>query len=281
MKRCKTSKCLLAILLLLGSLSAAASAQSMKGVVIDNDTGLPIANARVLVSRPGGEGVSYGVLTDARGRFDTADAVENGGFEAGERVVIDIVARGYELHEERIALPHGEVDVEYRLKPTHRQGAGAKVPRQVWIKVLLIEAAGEGGDDPEYPEEIEPVVDELKSLFKFKYYRVIGRAEAMGMEGSAMAFESDPGDGDSPFEVMADLGFGDGYIRLTQLSVHVRSPRKNPASASTWDTGSTRSISTTLNLPEGEMVILGASRGQASKGSLILAISAAATASSN
>jgi hypothetical protein len=252
----------LAALVALGAWPGGAAAQSLRGVIIDYDTGEPIAGARVFLVHHRGVEVMYGVRADGKGRFDAADAIRDGEFKAGERVIVTISARGYKMYEEHIRLPENAVEDEYRLRSVSSEGAATGPARQVWIEMLLIEASGSGGDQPEYPDEIKPVVDNLTPLFKFNRYRIIGRADAMGMEGSTIIFSSNSGeDSDGSFESVAEIGFGNGFVRLTQLSVHVQKPAH-------------RSINTTLNLPEGEMVILGASRGEAAKGSLISVVSA-------
>ncbi len=254
-------------LVMLSVLPEDAAAQSLRGTIIDRESDDPIANARVLIFRAQGDEIMYGVRSGDNGRFDAAEAIRDGDFKAGEQIVINIVARGYRLYEEHISLPRDLIDDVYHLVPTAGTGADVRVPRQIWIKAWLVEASRKGNGPTDYPEEIESVVKNLKPLFRFNRYRIIGRAEAMGMEGSEMVFESQPErESEGSFMVAAEIGFGNGYIALPTLSVHVVEPMH-------------RSINTTLNIPDGEMVILGASRGEASKGSLIVVISATAIAS--
>jgi hypothetical protein len=256
------TKMVLATLAVLSLLPGITAAQSLRGVIVDQETGDPIANARVLIFRPDSDGVMYGVRADDRGSFDLAAAVRDGGFQAGEHIVINIMARGYQLYEERIALPRHTAEDEYRLRPTSGADERTAAPRQIWIKVWLIEASGENGGKAEYPKEIESVVENLKPLFRFNRYRIIGRADVMGMEGSTLVFQSDPNrSSGGRFEAAATIGFGNGFIKLPELSVHVQEPLH-------------KSINTSLNIPDGEMVILGASSGAATEGSLISVISA-------
>jgi hypothetical protein len=253
----------LAALLALSVWPGDAAAQSLSGVIVDYDTGEPIAGARVHLSHYKGVEVMYGVRADDKGHFDAANAIQDGEFEVGERVILTISARGYKMYEEHIRLPKDTKDDEYRLRSLSGEGSETVAPRQVWIEVLLIEASGsERGSPPRYPKEIEPVVENLSPLFKFSDYKIVGRTDAMGMEGSTLIFSSNLNDeDDSSFEVFAKIGFGNGFIKLPEFVVHVQGPQQ-------------KHISTALNLPQGEMVILGASRGEAHKRSLITVVSA-------
>lgn len=258
----RTTRLGLAILAAVSLLPGIAAAQSLRGVIVDQNTGEPVANARVLIFRPDGDGVMYGVRADTKGGFDAADAIRDGGFQAGEHVVINIMARGYQLYEERITLPRSAAEDEYLLRPISSANERTAKPRQIWIEMWLIEASGQNGAKAEYPEEIEPVVENLKPLFRFNRYRIIGRADVMGMEGSTLVFQSDPGrSSEGRFEAAATIGFGNGFIKLPELSVHVQEPQH-------------KAINTSLNIPDGEMVILGASSGAAIDGSLISVIRA-------
>ncbi len=256
-------------LVMLSVLSESTAAQALRGTIIDRESDDPIANARVLIFRAEGDEIMYGVRSGVDGGFDAAEAIRDGNFQAGERIVINIAARGYRFYEERISLPREPTDDVYRLVAISSTSADARGPRQIWIKALLVEATRRGEGPTVYPEEIEPVVKDLEPLFRFNRYSIIGRAEAMGMEGSEMVFESEPErNSEGRFAVAAEIGFGNGYVALSTLSVHVIEPMH-------------RSINTTLNIPDGEMVILGASRGEATRGSLIVVISATAITSSN
>jgi len=258
----------LAILLALSLLPVIAAAQSLRGVIVDDNTGEPITNARVLIFQPEGNGVMYGVRADSKGSFDAAEAIREGGFRIGDHVVINIMARGYQLYEERIALQRHTTEDEYRLRPASGVGKGESAPRRVSIRLWLIEASGKEEGSTEYPKEIESVVKNLAPLLRFKQYRIIGQAEVIGMEGSTLVFQSNPArSSDSRFEAAARIGFGNGFIKLPELSVHVQKPLN-------------QMINTSINIPDGEMVILGASRGAATEGSLISVISASFVASS-
>jgi hypothetical protein len=256
----------------------------------------------------------YGVSTNSTGTFDASRILEEGGFEPGDVVIVGVTARGHHPIEEEIVIAEGASDQVFRLtKIVTAQQRDFRIryrdptdmvnlvrpycdndvtvsrklgtitvketaetleaieqviakydvpPKQIWLEVVLVMASGSGEGEPTYPEEIEEVVRKLGPLFRFSEYEIIGRANAMGLEGSSMHFSSgDSGDDVAVFEVGTQLGYADEVITLEQLSVAVQKPTGN-------------AISTSVNLRDGEKVILGASRGDARKGSLITVLTA-------
>ena len=135
-------------------------------------------------------------------------------------------------------------------------------PKQVWAEVLLIEASNKEAAKGGTPEEIKPVVDKLKGLFKYKSYAVIGRAEGMGMETSALEFGT-PGGTDSPtiFRVKTGLVLTGQVVQLQRLTIDVAKPLHNQ-------------ILTSINIKNGETLILGASRNDEADSALITVVKA-------
>ncbi|OVE78604.1 hypothetical protein BVY01_04960, partial [bacterium I07] len=134
--------------------------------------------------------------------------------------------------------------------------------QQIWLEIVLIQASGNGGGKPEYPAEIEPIVDKLQSLFKFGRYTIVGRLDAMGMENSTINVASPQGENNkSYFNFSTRLAFNEGIIRLEGLHIQVSYPMKSE-------------LATTANVVNGKTVILGASRGDAMDGSLITVLTA-------
>lgn len=136
--------------------------------------------------------------------------------------------------------------------------------KQVWVEVVIIEASGNGSKKPKLPPELSSIVDKLQSLFKFGRYEVIGRADAMGLEGATISFGtgySEEEKSKSIFEARARIGYADDIIKLENLSVHVVKPSRSE-------------LATSINIRNGETVILGASRGDALSGSLITVVRA-------
>jgi hypothetical protein len=133
---------------------------------------------------------------------------------------------------------------------------------QIWVEVILVMATGSGKETPVYPDELAEVVDKLAPLFKFDEYRIVGRANAMGLEGAELALSSEPVDEtDAAFQVRGVLGMAGEYIKLQDLTILVEKPTM-------------KRIATSVNVRDGELVILGASRGNALEGSLITLVTA-------
>ncbi|MBN1892875.1 hypothetical protein JW906_00190 [bacterium] len=124
-------------------------------------------------------------------------------------------------------------------------------PRQIWLQLLLIEADGQGGgrnvpDDPEFRD----LQGKLKSLFKFQTYNVIGRADIHGQENASFSIMQDAGQtGKAAFAVRSGrLEWGGSSVRLRDLTITVQKPVHSE-------------ISTTVNVPLGDTVVLGSSKG--------------------
>ncbi len=135
--------------------------------------------------------------------------------------------------------------------------------KQIWLEVILVLASGDGTRGAEFPPELADVVAKLGPLFVFDRYRIIGRANAMGLEGSTLVFSSGTDDAESAdFQVLVEgLGYANGIVKLEDLRIDVRKP-------------TSKHIKTTVNVTAGEMVILGASSGDAAEGSLITVVTA-------
>jgi hypothetical protein len=136
-------------------------------------------------------------------------------------------------------------------------------PRQIWIQVLLMRADGGGKqgipDDPAF----KAVSEKLKSLFKFKSYEIIGRAEISSQENAPFSIMQDPGDPDKPsFGIRASrMEFDGTYVRLEGLSISVVRPVRTD-------------ISTTVNVILGDTVVLGASKGETQEEAVIAVLKA-------
>jgi len=136
-------------------------------------------------------------------------------------------------------------------------------PKQIWLEVILVLATGDGDESPRFPEELAPVVDQLGSLFRFTEYRVVGRANAMAMEGASMVISSNEGDSsDYEFEAACrDIGYFDEIVRLGELSIAIQEPVA-------------RYLNASVNVRDGDIAILGASHGDPRQGSLITVVTA-------
>ena len=134
--------------------------------------------------------------------------------------------------------------------------------KKVWLEVMILRASQNGDEKQKYSKDIDKIVKKLQSLFKFEKYQVTGNVDGLGLEGSSVAFESAAA---LPFlgqiRVQTTIGYADEIIKLNNLSVSTSSKQGNI-------------LATTVNIANGETVILGASSGDQSQGSLITVVTA-------
>jgi hypothetical protein len=137
--------------------------------------------------------------------------------------------------------------------------------KQIWLEVSLIQATGNGKSKPEYPKELKNIVSKLQNLFKFGKYEIVGRSEAMGLEGSHIKFGTKRHQSKEGrvyiFEASSEIGYSNNIIRLENLSVFVVQPISNQ-------------LSTSINIKNGDTVILGSSRGGSQEGAIITVVTA-------
>lgn len=150
--------------------------------------------------------------------------------------------------------------IHYKIAKVIRQ---YDVPlKKVWLEVMILRASQNGNEKQKYPKNIDKIVKKLQSLFKFEKYQVAGSVDGLGLEGSPVRFESAA---TLPFlgqiRVHTTIGYADEVIKLNNLSVSTSSKQGNI-------------LATTVNIGNGETIILGASRGDQSQGSLITVITA-------
>jgi hypothetical protein len=136
-------------------------------------------------------------------------------------------------------------------------------PKQIWIQVMLIHANGSDEKrttfDPRLRTEI---VKKLSTLFKFKSYTVVGQAEISGLERNPVSFSSDLSSESSvSFAVEAIPLLSEGVITLKNLKIVAMKPNKGE-------------IMTTVNIPNGETVVLGSSRSDMEGGAMITVVTA-------
>lgn len=133
-------------------------------------------------------------------------------------------------------------------------------PAQFWIEVMIIRARAEG--PAKMPAEIAPIARQLHRVFKFRQFELVGRASAMGLEGSTLQFESRATDSKlGLFGVNTQLKAIGSVIRLVNLSIRFSEAAGN-------------NIMTTVNLKEGETIILGASQASQENEAIISVVQA-------
>lgn len=161
--------------------------------------------------------------------------------------------------------------------------------KKFWVEVLVIRGAKTVDGKPTYPDEIASIAKQLAQLFKFNKYEIISRANALGLENSTIAFESantaklygetetkikyenknvelehrvppgliDPGS----IKVSTQPEYHNGIIKLRDLYIEFQNL-------------SGSNVHTSINLKNGETVILGASQGPQQDVVLISAVTA-------
>ena len=134
--------------------------------------------------------------------------------------------------------------------------------KKIWMKVTIIKASENGKQKENFPEEVEDVIIKLNELFNFDNYEIVGWGDAMGVEGSQISFRAsnivEPKNGS--FSAKARLGFFENIIKLEQFRVNM--PSGND-------------LVTTINVKNGETVVVGASRtNNIKQGSLITVVTA-------
>ncbi len=154
-------------------------------------------------------------------------------------------------------------DLPEQLETIQQKISSYDVPlKRIWVEVKLIKATGNSQEKPTYSQEIEGIAKQLNTLFKFSHYELVGRADAMGLEGSALQFSASPDPSPmSLFTVSTIVEYFDNVIKLDKLQIQTYPKPSN--------------LTTTVNVGNGETVILGASQGgDPQQGSLITVVTA-------
>jgi len=134
--------------------------------------------------------------------------------------------------------------------------------KKIWLEVTIIEASQNGGEKKKFPAELEKVVKKLNTLFRFDNYEIVSRGDAMGMEESFLTFTSSSSK--TPlkgFKAQARIGYFDEVIKLDDFKIGM--PTGND-------------LVTSINIKNGETVVVGSSRGREDlkQGSLITVVTA-------
>lgn len=127
----------------------------------------------------------------------------------------------------------------------------------VRLQFQIIEADGFDGSDP----EIADVEAALRQLFRFDGYRLVADAQVGAMEGGGSS-QIIRGDGDEEYGIFANVGdvrtVGDGGS--VELTVELMAAQVG------------RAITTSMTVPVGRTVILGSTRPDPSRPTLILTV---------
>jgi hypothetical protein len=135
--------------------------------------------------------------------------------------------------------------------------------KEINLEVKFIYATGNGDKKPVYSKEIKSIAKKLSSLFKFGKYELIHHAKAKGLEGSKIStYATLPTEKKDFIQVKAELEYHNGIIKLENFQIKI------------YHLAQYNDISTTVNIKNGETIILGASKGDAQEGSIITVVTA-------
>jgi hypothetical protein len=133
--------------------------------------------------------------------------------------------------------------------------------KKIWLEVTIIEASENGKERKKITPELEEVITKLSSLFRFDNYEIVSQGDAMGMEGSNLSFSSSFSiDSDKEFSARTKIGYFDNVIKLENFGVTLPRERND--------------LRTSLNIKNGDTVVVGSSRGKAQDGSFITIVTA-------
>jgi len=132
-------------------------------------------------------------------------------------------------------------------------------PKQIMVQVMLLVANRGDRKEVEHHPKLKDIVKKLTSLFNYNYYWVIGESEMIGTEGEPFSVMSEGQQ--SSFAMDAILEIQDDVVQLKRMKVTVAKPTR-------------AEISTTVNIKNGDTVILGASSGQHEGEAMITVVTA-------
>ncbi|NQT27443.1 hypothetical protein HQ585_18970, partial [candidate division KSB1 bacterium] len=272
----------------------------------DTETGKPIENVKIKYKQNTSEKYPHGKFTDKEGCFTLQIPVgrvyiilaEAEGYQSKEMEIIndgsDKQNFEMELEKEIIKVERsftlkyklsgdvskrlfqemgGEVGLQVRSRDyitvigTESKLADAEKiildydqpPKQIMIQVMLLVASRGDRKEVEHHPKLKKIVKKLTSLFSYNYYWVIGEAEMIGTEGEPFTVMSEGQQ--SAFSMDTRLKLQDDVIKLEGMKITVEKPTR-------------AEIKTTVNIKNGETVILGASSGQHEGEAMITVVTA-------
>lgn len=310
MKNYRLTKMMLvifAVVLFMTMSGSVLASVDIRGVVEDQDTGKPIAGVKIKYKHAVEGAFRHGTITDEDGRFKMVHTMGTGIME------LLLEAEGYDFKKEelfldaidikkvRIKLKKAKITVEHSVfleyKDAHKIGKLLqqrmaesikhrpvgdselritgdmesvqraeelirefdRPARKIMLQVKLITANGGQRKKVEYDPKVKNILKQLTSLFKYNYYWVVGQAEMTGLENEPLRIMNESQM--SAFTVKTHLKVQKDIIKLERLQINVAKPGR-------------AEIMTTVNIRDGETVILGASGGQHEGEALITALTA-------
>ena len=132
-------------------------------------------------------------------------------------------------------------------------------PKQVWLEVRLILASSEKKQGQKMPKGLETIAKQLKTLFRYASYEILDDARVLAYEDKEC------------FSLIGDGNFQMKIKRLEYVDVNgglIKLDRFRLIS------GNQDMLTTTVNIPNGDTVILGASNVDGGGKALIIAVTA-------
>jgi len=270
------------------------------GTILDEDTQKPISGARIIIDETGTESDSKGyfVFPLMPAKVYTIKAIADGYkteyfhdlvLSPGPRKHLSLtLSRIPTLETETFFVKHKPMpDIFHIVKPivskygriihggtesftvTDERNNLKKIkemvhkydvpPKQVWLEVRLILASSEKKQGPKMPKRLETVAKQLKTLFRYESYDILDDARVLAYEDKECFSMIGEGNYQMKINKLEYKNVNGGLIKLNRFSL----------SSSNRDM-----LATTVNIPNGDTVILGASNIAAAGKALIVAVTA-------
>ncbi|MBC8180828.1 carboxypeptidase regulatory-like domain-containing protein [candidate division KSB1 bacterium] len=132
-------------------------------------------------------------------------------------------------------------------------------PKQVWLEVRLILASSEKKQSQKMPKELETIAKQLKTLFRYQGYEILDDARVLAYENKECFSLIGEGNFQMKINKLEYQDVNGGLIKLNRFSL---------------TRGNQNMLATTVNIPNGDTVILGASNVDGGGKALITAVTA-------
>ena len=132
-------------------------------------------------------------------------------------------------------------------------------PKQVWLEVRLILASSEKKQSQKMPKELETIAKQLKTLFRYENYEILDDARILAYENKECFSLIGEGKCQMKINRVEYVDVNGGLIKLDRFRLV---------------SGNQDMLTTTVNIPNGDTVILGASNVDGGGKALITAVTA-------
>ena len=278
----------------------------LMGIVTDFDTGEPIPDARVILSFE-----AQGTKTNSKGQFIlflpheksivSIFIIKDKGYnEKVDRIVLDpgpvtridvrikkevpfirktFNSKYRDFTNEFLSFLKGEIEnmgsirikgpntlsvreTEENILKIKKMIEKYDVPfKQIWLELRLIYASNETNGGSKMPDELKTVSEQLKSLFRFNKYELLDDAKVSVEENSHCMFRTGKGYCDVKIQNVEFINENGGLIKLKNINLQGR-VNNGPI------------LATTVNIPNGDTLIIGTSSADESGKALIAVVTA-------